>query len=620
MCGLAGFITPSSSVVRERLTNAASLLQHRGPDGTGYFMDSGFAVVVARLAIVDRAGSAQPIFSPDRRWVLVGNGEIYNFQELRSSLAHSEAVFTTRGDLECALQLFIREGPQAFARLRGPFALALWSCGHRRLWLARDRWGERPLFYASAAAQFSFSSEIRVFGALEGSSSPIDGIALSAFIGLGRIPNGRSILAGIEPVQPGEVLEIDAATLEITRYRLTWGLQPLGTDPKDADTALVNERIDNAIDRTLNTERPAVIAFSGGVDSTAIVERSLTNSAVVRTVTVVPAGQECANRDRSRRIAAQLGLIHTEIEFEMPSVTAACECLANRLDGLASSPIAMHNDILHRVVAQTADVMIGGHGADEVFAGYMRYGALSGLSTFADLDVEEPIEPIRELQDLPFWPQFSWWPKMRNLASWLTCADKYLEPGIASSARNVLLNELLEVCQKAGPHPLDRIQLIDLVLLNAWQNFTLPDENAMSHSVEVRLPFVDHDLVDEVFRLHWTGRLAGGKLKSLLRRRLARNIEWQICAGRATGFDCGFDYDGWLFRCRSEIREVIRSGPVGSLQVLRNAVLSRLLTEDDFYCRETELVWRLFALSCWLSARRAIVRPEIVMATGPDAP
>ena len=383
MCGIAGMVGLCDEALLAAMTAS---LRHRGPDGAGAHLEPGRGVALGhrRLAIVDLDGGAQPMHSDDDALHIVFNGEIFNFQALRRELAAAGAAFRTRSDTEVILAAWQREGPAALARLRGQFAFALWDRSQGTLHLARDRLGQKPLYYASLpGGGLLFASEPKALLCCPQVDRGLDVAALDAYLDLYYVPPPRSIFAGIRQVPPGHVLTWRDGQVTIARW---WDCEPRPADPRlttvEAWAEAVAPTLREAIELHTVADVPVGAYLSGGLDSSTIVAALASRGAALHTFCVGygPEGASYEERPQARALARHFGLSFHALELRA-DILRDLEPLVRGFDEPFGSWAALLGYHLARFARERVTVALAGDGGDEVFGGYPRYRGLvlSGL-------------------------------------------------------------------------------------------------------------------------------------------------------------------------------------------------------------------------------------------------
>ena len=375
MCGIHGFSFSDPELIKQMIAST----HHRGPDGQGSYIDDHVSLGHNRLKIIDLSErAAQPMFSHDREQVLVFNGEIYNFQELRKELNYP---FSSNGDSEVLLALYQRYGVEFVSRLSGMFAFALWDRSRRLLLLARDPVGIKPLYYAlqgaAQGAQLIFSSEIKAI-LQHRIERELDLAALNLFLSLTYVPHPYTGLRGVLKFPAGHIGVFRDGDLRLTRY---WNARPPAIPNKRSELAdLVKQQVTRSVQSQLVSDRPVGLFLSGGLDSNILLERMHTLSGKTRCFSVGfrvadPAAQVKFNHDLelAQRSAQHFGAQHHTVTIDAQSFADALPETVYHLDEPIGDPTFVAMYCLSRFAKQNVDVVLTGAGGDELFGGYPRY-------------------------------------------------------------------------------------------------------------------------------------------------------------------------------------------------------------------------------------------------------
>ena len=589
VCGICGILALRSlPVTRGPIERMIGSLKGRGPDDTGIRLDTRIGFGATRLAMVGGTNSNQPIVSGDGRWWLVGNGEVYNYRELKLLPLCREYQFETDGDLEVAIPLLLREGPVGLSRLRGPFAMAIWDHEEQRLWLARDRWGERPLFISRSGGFFFFSSTI---GSLvfAGTSRPTaDAHEVAEFIGTGVRREGGSLICGIDSVRRGSVLEIGGGR-ESEHQSCRYATFPQAT-LEPFEQATFESVFDTSVTRCLKTDRPLGLALSGGIDSTALLLK--THDQGVRPYTLALEGrEEDENLRRARIVSKRFGADLTEVAWRLPSTSELFQEYLPLLDEPTPEPIALHNLALARAMGEHCRGQLAGHGADEILAGYTRYIRGSGYSATSDA---EPIALSAE---------FGWW-RARAVGYWAQLRTHVLRVGLGNGGaeRGDYHWEIRDLLARPQPDLPRAMQVLDILMFNSHELFVIPDAACMAFGMESRAPFLDHDLVSYCFHASTDEKIYMSEGKVPLRRLLKAADLLDITMLPKIGFDSGFGYNTWLDAERSTMLDIIKSGELAPLLTLGfYEYLLAKPTDPDERGHQDAVLWRAVAVTEWLS-------------------
>ena len=621
MCGIVGIVhqdpaQPVSPAVIRQMCNA---IRHRGPDDEGVHVDGPVGVGMRRLSIIDLAGGHQPIFNEDRSAVIVFNGEIYNYAELRRGLVDRGHTFTTQGDTETILHLYEEEGPACVARLRGMFAFAIWDAKARALLLARDRFGIKPLYVAVAPWGIAFASELKALHAAGVADRTLDWDALDMYFQLGYIPAPATPFAGVTKLEPGHTaVWRPGRGLSTTQY---WDLpRERAEAPRDAD-ARVREWLDESVRAHLVSDVPVAAFLSGGLDSSAVVASWALASDAPHAFTARYLGSGAASADETglaRRLAAKYGVTLTEVDIH-PDVRDLLEPITHALDEPHADQSAVPTWLLSQAVGASYKVALTGIGGDELFAGYRRHigllageryarlphGVQWGLSGLANLMREPAGASLSVDRFKRFLRPGNGSTPDRFLGYVTRCADgdrralyvAGLREGLATGRASARFRDLYQ--RHGAPAGLSAGLYLDYKTFLADDVLALSDRMAMAHSLEIRVPFVDHVLVERVFPLPDRTKIGLWRNKRLLKRALRGRLPREHLRAPKRGF-VGPTAE-WL---RHELRDVLEDelapARLQRLGYFEPAVVRGLL--DDHFARRHNregILWALLCFSVW---------------------
>lgn len=561
MCGIAGIFhaetpKPVEPVRVERMCDA---LVHRGPDGTGVWTDHGVGLGHRRLSIIDVAGSPQPMHSADGRAVIVFNGEIYNFRELRRELEQAGFAFRTNGDTEVILAAWQRWGPDCLKRLDGMFAFALFDCDKRQLFLARDRFGVKPLFLAHLSdGSIAFASELKGLLAHPLLRRRVNPQAIEAYMAWGYVPDTHCILAGVEKLPAGHfwLLEQGRAPGRPQRWwDIDFTQRERGSEA-DLSAHLVH-LLREAVRSRMVADVPLGAFLSGGVDSSGVV--ALMAEASASPVQTCSIGFDVAAYDETsyaRQVAAKFGADHAE-RVVATGDFAAIDTLAAMFDEPFADASALPTWRVCQLARERVTVALSGDGADEAFAGYRRqvfHHHEERARSLLPAGLRAPLFGALGRA----WPKADWAPRpLRAKATLLALAESG-EEGYARGlsvtlpdARRALYSdsfaasldgfraedELIALMRLApGRSGLDRAQYADLTFWMPGDILTKVDRTSMAVSLEAREPLLDHRLVAFAARLPERMRVRGATGKYLLKKSLERYLPHDILYRPKQGF------------------------------------------------------------------------------------
>jgi asparagine synthase (glutamine-hydrolysing) len=545
MCGICGIASREGAADAERLAAMSAALVHRGPDSGGAHADGPVALAARRLSIIDLAGGDQPIENEDGSCVVVQNGEIYNYPELRRELEREGHRFRTNCDTEVHLHLYEQHGPEYARRLRGMFAVALWDSQRRRLVLARDRYGIKPLYYRDSGGVLEFASELRALPRGE-----IDLDALEAFLAFNSIPAPYSIFRDTRKLPAGHVLVWEEhGGLSAERYARP-GPVPVEELRFDDEAELVEElraRLRDSVRAHLLSDVPVGVLLSGGVDSALLAALAAQESAeAVHTFTIGFEEKSFDERADARRVAQRYGTNHHELLVH-PDPLVLVPALADVFDEPFADSSALPTYLVSQLAAEHVKVALSGEGADELFGGYYTYAAdlladrLAPLARLARPLVERlPSSSAKASFDykakrfvraahLPPLERHHGWKEIfsPDLRAELTGRRASFDPVDIYRAR---------YAETEAADPLARLQDVDFGIYLADDLLVKTDRASMAHSLEARVPFLDSVVTNFAFTLPAKHKVRGLSKKVLLRKAAEPLLPQEVVHGRKRGF------------------------------------------------------------------------------------
>lgn len=561
MCGIAGIFhaeTPKP-VDPARVVRMCDALAHRGPDGSGVWTDHGVGLGHRRLSIIDVAGSPQPMTAADGRAVIVFNGEIYNFRELRRELEQAGFTFRTNGDTEVILAAWQKWGPDCLARLDGMFAFAIFDLATRRLFLARDRFGVKPLFMAHLSdGSIAFASELKGLLAHPQLRRRVNPQAIEAYMAWGYVPESHAILASVEKLPAGHfwLLEQGKAPGRPQRWwDISFTERERGSEA-DLSAQLVHLLREGVRSRMV-ADVPLGAFLSGGVDSSGVV--ALMAEASASPVQTCSIGFDVAAYDETsyaRQVAAKFGADHQE-RIVATDDFSAIDSLAAMFDEPFADASALPTWRVCQLARERVTVALSGDGADEAFAGYRRqvfHHHEERARSVLPAALRAPLFGALGRA----WPKADWAPRpLRAKATLLALAESgeegyarglsvtlpdarralYSESFAASLGGFRAEDELIALMRAApGRSGLDRAQYADLTFWMPGDILTKVDRTSMAVSLEAREPLLDHRLVEFAARLPEGMRVRGSVGKYLLKKSLERYLPHDILYRPKQGF------------------------------------------------------------------------------------
>ena len=617
MCGFTGWVydDPRRRVDPLVLRRMTRTLTHRGPDDEGFFEEGPAGLGFRRLSIIDLKGGHQPFVSADGRVALVGNGELYNHRALRAELEAQGATFATSSDMEVALQLFLRDDLSMLPRLHGMFALAivdLRTPGQPRTVLVRDRLGIKPLYWARKDGALWFASEAKALLASGRFGRRLRGSALVHYLQRGHIGGRDSAWEELHCLRPGHVLDLRAD--EVVRPRAWWSAPREAPSAPDAPGE-VAEALDRAVGERLMADVPLGGFLSGGLDSAAIADSMARGAGQPPRLCTVSFEEEALDEVALARVTAErLGAEHAVV-LQRPDPSAVLEVLPWHFDEPHADPSDLSTWLVSRVARESVTVALSGDGGDEVFGGYRRY-----LHELWEARVRRALGPLRGLAGLAgaLHPRIRRGPAFLRGKTFLQRVgaapgraafdsaavlgrpevDALLHPSLRGALRGHDAYDAWAVHYGAPTTacPLFRTQYADLHTTLPDQLLTKVDRASMAVGLEVRVPMLDHRLVERFLGLPVGRKVAAGVGKVALREAMAERLDPAVLAGAKRGFDV--PVGAWL---RGPLRPALRDH-LASLpgRWFEHAHLERLEAEHASGRQDHSLaLWSLLVLEAW---------------------
>src|SRR3954468_4099950 len=374
MCGICGLLRPGGDADPTALEAMNAALVHRGPDDQGAFADGPVGLAARRLSIIDLEGGRQPVANEDGTLHVVQNGEIYNHAELRGELEARGHAFRTRCDTEVLVHLYEEHGPDFVERLRGMFAIALWDGRRRRLLLARDRFGIKPLYVHRRGGELAFASELKALMRLPGFRREVDPRAVESFLAFNSIPGPLSIFRDVDKLLPGHLLLADEHGQEVREYARP-GPEPPRGEGIDSLADELRGRLRDSVRAHLIADVPVGVLLSGGVDSSALAALAAEERGErVRTFSIGFEEREFNELDLARLVAKRYDTEHHELVVR-PDAAELLPRLAEVFDEPLADSSALPTYLVSELTSQNVKVALSGEGGDELFGGYYTYVA-----------------------------------------------------------------------------------------------------------------------------------------------------------------------------------------------------------------------------------------------------
>jgi asparagine synthase (glutamine-hydrolysing) len=538
MCGIVGQARSDGwAVSRPLVESMCEALEHRGPDSRGLHVGEGAGLGIQRLAVIDLATGDQPIYNEDRSVAVVLNGEIYNYRELRRRLERSGHTFRTQGDTEVIVHLYEELGPACVSELHGMFGLAIWDSRRRRLALARDRLGKKPLFYSERDGAISFASELNALMRDPEIPRDLDERAIDEYLTYLYVPAPRSAYRAVRKLPPASMLVWEHGRSRIERYwRLDYSRKRDVADVRELHEE-IREGIRAAVRKRLVADVPLGAFLSGGVDSSAVVAAMAQESSdPIKTFSIGFEHESFNELPYAREIAERFGTEHHEFVVKADAVSLLPKIVRHYGEPFADSS-AIPSFYLAELTRRHVTVALNGDGGDEAFAGYPHYVAnaladrldgiplplrrlaqAAGDRLPANGDVSSTLNRARRLsRSLALHPGERFGRYVSAFAPDAR-AEVYSDDfaaGLAGSAPEQLIADAWEDAR--GGDALDRMLEVDQMTYLPGDLLVKMDIASMAHSLEARSPFCDHELMELAASLPMAAKVRGETTKALLK-------------------------------------------------------------------------------------------------------
>jgi asparagine synthase (glutamine-hydrolysing) len=590
MCGICGiFEFERREPFPESLVRGMNqTIVHRGPDDEGMYLGEGVGFGFRRLSIIDLSGGHQPLANEDESlWVML-NGEIYNYPELRKDLEARGHRFSTHSDTETIVHLYEEFGEGCFARLRGMFAIALWDSRNRKLLLARDRIGKKPLYYSSDGRRIIFGSELKSILAAGGVQRDLDAQALSDYFSYGYIPAPKTIYRSVRKLLPGHYLVVSAKELrEVCYWDLSFG--NVETRTEDEWCEIIRGELCEATRVRLMSDVPLGAFLSGGVDSTAVVatmSRLMRQS--VKTCSIGFDDKDFDEAEYARRVGGFFGTEHHE-QVVNPDALSVINKLVWHYDEPFADSSAVPTYYVSAIARQQVTVALGGDGGDETFAGYRRYyfdQMENGLRRYVPAPLRKGVfGPLGRL-----YPALAWAPRVFRAKATFESLSRSPLAGYFNSISVFRPNDKRSLFTPDFQHNLNgydsmsvleryydrsdakdhlsKIQYVDIKTYLPDDILAKVDRASMAVSLEVRAPLLDHKLMERAATIPSDLKLKGRNGKYIFKKAIASEVPSEVLHRKKQGF--AVPLNRWF---REELRDLTHEALFG----FDDGVLNRTL-------------------------------------------
>ena len=610
MCGMGGFsFSSKTSFAKDILFEILDKIKQRGPDDNGTYEDHNnkLGLVHARLSIQDISSLGhQPMISMDGKIVLVFNGEIYNFRELRADLIAEGVKFNSHSDTEVLLNLYIKEGKDMLHKLNGIFAFALWDQRSQSLFLARDNFGVKPLYYALCNDRFFFSSELKALVPLIGNINNLNFDSLQSYLTFLYCPGKGTPIESISKLLPGHAMIVHEGKVKSS---WKWYNQPVFQKKikkkinKEKAIEGVRDYLRNAVDRQMLADVPVGAFLSGGLDSSAIVSFAREKDRDIRCFTIEVQGEKekgtTDDLQYARRVAKHLNVSLDVVQINSTKMASDIELMVKTLDEPIADPAALNVLYISQLAReQGIKVLLSGAGGDDLFTGYRRHYALMTEHwwTWLPIKIRNTLSNVssklnqnnllgRRVTKLFSGANLEGDERLVNYFSWIQRDDlkKLYSLEFCSALKNSNPASEMQIFLKDLPpntSKLDRMLALEQQFFLADHNLLYTDRMSMAAGVEVRVPFLDKELVEFAYNIPDRFKQKGSEGKWVLKKALEGYLPQDVIYRPKTGF--GAPLRSWM---RNELRELL--GDILSIESLRNRGLFdptavwKLIAEND---------------------------------------
>jgi asparagine synthase (glutamine-hydrolysing) len=611
MCGIAGILSlDGRPVAAEDVRSMCATIAHRGPDDEGFFVRGEVGLGMRRLSIIDLHTGHQPLWNEDGSVWVVFNGEIYNFQSLRQKLMARGHMLATKTDTEVIVHLYEEYGPDLVDHLRGMFAFAVWDARRKQLLLARDRLGIKPLYYAQSGDRLVFASELKAILALRGIDRELDLNAVNHLFTALTTPASQSIVRGIRKLEPAHVLT--AGPDQPVRTSRYWDVvfEPNRRATEQELIEGLREKIDESVRMHMVSDVPVGAFLSGGIDSSAVVAHMVRHTDRPVKTFAIGFKEEAFNElPYARTIARTFATEHHELVVE-PDIMGVLEDLVWHLDEPFGDPSAIPTFMVSRLAAGHVKVVLSGDGGDELFAGYDKYRVEARHRRYSRLPRFARMALGRIGAWMPEGTRGRGFILHHSLAGWDRyldaetlfrdeARDQLLHPDVfAAAAKEDLLRDARAWLSRHEGHWLSASQYLDLHAYLPLDILTKVDRMSMAHSLEVRVPLLDHEVVEFAATIPPELALKGGNGKGMLKAAMRGILPDETIDRPKRGF--AVPLAGW-FRGELEgfVRDLLLSPRTSARNILNVAYMERLL---DLHRRGRPLdfkLWTLISFEMW---------------------
>ena len=607
MCGIFGILNfQKKEIDLNDLKKLGNQMIHRGPDAVGFFKEKSFGFGMRRLSIVDIEGGNQPIFSQNKKACIVFNGEIYNYQNLRDTLINKGYRFKTSSDTEVIVQLYQEMGRDCVKELNGMFSFAIWDFEKKQLWIARDRLGIKPIYWHSNKDSFSFSSDLLAFKSLI--KVKINQSSIIKYLGYGYIPSPHTIFKNIFKLEPGCELVISGEKIKKNKY---WSLQKTKSlNSYSENKKELKKILNDAIKIRFNCGVPFGILLSGGLDSSSIasIASNYIDKSNINAYNVNYIDKSGKDSHFARQVAKKFNFKYNEQDLLSKNNISNLDELLKKIDEPVSDNAILATFNLSKLASkQGLKVLISGAGADEIFGGYDRHLNSKKLSSDTLIRIPKYLKYLIKPLLYIFNPNLVYRikNKSRNFFCSISGSNLFLISRIIRDKllfKNLLkdFDENISLFESFSPKAKMKVDLENYLPENI---LSITDKATMASSIECRVPFLDHRLVEFCFSIKESQIFPDKQKKGMLKDLMKEYLPQKLLHRDKEGFNA--HTHSWFMENFEHIREDFKIKLSPTLDKLLNkSKLERILLKSKKNIKYSETFYSLFLLNRWLNIHK----------------
>jgi len=552
MCGLSGIFefSESGSVSRETLEKMNTEIRHRGPDGEGIFLNKNIGLTHRRLSIIDLSTGDQPIFNEDKQVCIVFNGEIYNYKYIKETLVGKGHVFRTNSDTEAILHAYEEYGEEGCLELlRGMFTFAIWDNHKKRLFVARDRIGIKPLYYYASNESLVFGSEIKSVIASGKVKPEIEEAEISSFFLLGYVAGEKTMFKNIYRLLPGHYIVCQGGNIRIKEYWDFYNIEPVERSEEEVLKEL-EPIFEDVVKMRLMSDVPLGVFLSGGLDSSAVVQ-SIRQAAPDSPINTFSIGYkdhpEISELPYARKVSEKFGTKHCEFDLQPGNFFEIFPKFVWHLEEPTCEPAAIALYFISKLAKEHATVLLSGEGADELFAGYPIYKKMLFINKYRQIPqtFRRCLEPLLAL--LPDTDKkrkyMGWISKDLSSRYWGVSAsmtanalEGLFSPDLIEHNSYQRLSKYISSYYRPNKDPLSQMSYIDIKEWLPHDLLVKADKMSMAASIELRVPFLDHKLLEFSASVPSSLKIKNKESKYILKKFMEKKLPNEIIYRKKKGF------------------------------------------------------------------------------------